>query len=214
MKLITLIASATWTAFSWPVLAVADDGKRSSNIYNPRYTQQLCPPEYPENRDKIRRFIDSHPRGEQLRSFFGDAVPTDSKDISLLTDDNDATACEALNRLYDRAINRQARLFDGAQAEYVYDFTFYEGGEFYFIIIGAGLRVQEDPNNPGKKRLLSDSAFPRGMTIRLKHDFGVVPLSFLDDADLCVDEPGNYLLENELVRQVCAAETEEDTQAR
>ena len=198
---------------TWSSLAIAqDDGQRSLEIYTPRYHDQACPPEYPESRRWIEGFIRVDHMGGILRRFFGDATPESMQDVRLLVDKHDSDVCEYFRHLYDKMINKQVRLFEGAEAQYWHDVTFYEGGEFYFVAIGGGFLIEEDPEQPGKERFGKSRG--SGVNVYLKQDFVNVPWAFLDDADLCVDEPGNYLLDNELVREICAAESEVDTQSR
>ena len=114
-----------------------------------------------------------------MRRLVGELAPKTMDDISLLSDEADASACEFLSLLYDKLINKQGRFYEGGEAEYWHDLTFYQSSEFYFAVVGGDVLVQEDPNQPGKQRIGSSSV--SGLHVLYKEDFGIVPLNFMED---------------------------------
>ena len=205
-----LVATVGFTFLS---LALAETDQRSHEIYTPRYEDGACPPEYPESRARMEAFIQAAHMGGELRRFFGNAAPRSMQDVRRLTVEDHAGACAFLANQYDKMINTQVRLFDGSDAYYWHDLTFYEGGDFYFVAISGGFFIEEDPENPGKERIATRHG--RGVEVLLKRDFIPVPLGFLSDPDLCEWEPNKqYLMANELIREICAAESDDSSDAR
>lgn len=187
---------------------VAETDERSHEIYTPRYEDGACPPEYPESRARMEAFIQAEHMGEELRRFFGNAAPRSMQDVRQLTVEDNAGACAFLANQYDKMINTQVRLFDTSEAYYWHDRTFYEGGDLYFVAISGGFFIDEDPENPGKERIATRRG--GGVNVFLKRDFIYVPLPFLSDPDLCEWEPNKQsLLANELIREICGAESDD-----
>ena len=187
--------------------ASAGERERSLVLHEQRFPELHCPPEHPETRTKIERFIQAEHMGGTLRKLFGDEVPSSVDDLSLLTDADHPFACDHFDRLYGTLINQKGRLFDGAVAEYWHNVAFYEGGAFFFAVVTGGYLRQEDPQNPGEFRIGS-SGVTEGQVF-IKPDFTPVPWQFLSDPDLCKMEPRNYhLLANQFVSEICAAESD------
>ena len=187
--------------------ATASAGERQSSLalHEQRFPELHCPPEHPETRTKIERFIRAEHKGGALQKLFGEAVPSSMDGLSLLTDEDHPIACDHFNRLYGTLIDRQGRLFDDGVAEYWHNVAFYEGGDFFFAVITGGYLRQEDPHNPGTFRIGTSGV--TGVQVYIKPDFTPVPWQFLSDPDLCKMEPRNYyLLENEFISTICAAE--------
>ncbi len=126
--------------------------KWDSVIYEPRYIDRICPPEYPETRSFMEAFMRMDHWIGRFREVFPDAAPASMTNIKVLTDAEDAEACSFFTQRWERSINRQVRLFKDSQPYYLYDITFYKGGEFYFVVVGGGLLIEEDPDGSGEER--------------------------------------------------------------
>lgn len=150
--------------------------KESRNIYKERYPDRLCPPEYRESREQMERFMAGR-RQEKMREHFGDSAPTSMSELQLLNDQEDAAACEYLSLMYDGLINKQVRLFEGGDALYWFDFSFYKGGDFYFVAIGGGFFIEENPET-GVERIATNSAAGSGMAVYRKKSFEKIDLAF------------------------------------
>lgn len=177
MSMVCVVSVLALSAF-----ADAQDAPRSGEIYNPRYTDRLCPPEYPDSQLKMLQFMTASPGFgiHKLRKHFGDSAPASMEEIRLLNDADDAEVCEYFGLLLDKLINTQTRLFEGGKAEYWHDLTFYEGGDFYFIAISGGFLVQEHPDDPDKVRYGKHSGGGDGMSIFHKDSLEQVHLGFMD----------------------------------
>ena len=126
-------------------------GAAGDSIYNPRHIDRICPPEYPETRRWIEGFVRVSHMGGRLRQIFGSAAPASMAEVELLNDKDDRAACQHFARQYDNLINTQVRVFDGAEAWYLHDISFYKGGDFYFVAIGGGFIVDTNPENPDQE---------------------------------------------------------------
>ena len=151
----------------------------SLEIYEKRYISQKCPPEYPGNLDYMIKLVEFGHTGTKMRRLFGDMAPKTMRDVTVLQDRTDASACQHFSQLYDKLINKPARLFEGGEAEYWHDLTYYQSDEFYFVVIGGGFLIQEDPNQPGKERIATSSV--SGVEIFFKHSLEPVHFHLMED---------------------------------
>ena len=163
-----------------PMSGFADKEQASMEIYEQRYIDRFCPPEYPENQEHIIMVIELGHTGEKMRKVFGEAAPESMNDITLLSDETDPSACMHFSQKYESLINKQARFFDGGEAEYWHDLTFYQSSHFYFIVIGGGLLIQEDPNQPGNESVGTSSI--GGIEIFYKDSLEWVDLELMEEA--------------------------------
>ena len=149
-------------------------------VYEERYIHRVCPPEYPQNLDYMIKVVEFGSTGKKLRRFFGNAAPDSIDDITLLVDEKDASACSHFRQLYNQLINKQARFYAGGEAEYWHDLTFYQSQEFYFIVIGGGFLIQQDPKDPENEIIGSSSVPP--LVIYDKRSLEPVHIHFLEDS--------------------------------
>ena len=153
--------------------------QKAGTVYKERYIHRICPPEYAQNLDHMIKAVEFGATGKKMRRIFGDAAPKSMDYITILVDETDVSACQHFSQLYDKLINKQARLFEGGEAEYWHDLTYYQSDEFYFVVIGGGFLIQEDPNQPGKERIATSSV--SGVEIFFKHSLEPVPLHLMED---------------------------------
>lgn len=150
LKLLACIASSHLLASI--VLAQTFGNQAHRVTFEPRYTDRLCPPEYPETRAMMREFMQKPELITRFQTVFPESSPRSFSDISLLTDKEDAEACSHFSHQWESAINRKAQLFEDGESHYVRDITFYKGGGFYFVVAGGGTLMEKDPDGSGEER--------------------------------------------------------------
>lgn len=173
-----IMASVLFVALAWSAV-----GSGSERLYTPRYQDVSCPPEYPETRDWIERFMRVDHLGGRLKKLFGKAAPASISEVRLLKDESDAAVCSYFGELYDLAINIQHRIFDQSEAYYIHDVSFYQGGEFYFVAIGGGILMEKHPDT-GQKVLVTSEL--NGVRVYDKKTLEVVDWELLYD-ETCPD---------------------------
>jgi len=105
-------------------------------VYAPRHPDQVCPPEYPRNRERLERYLNSP--SVDFKGRFGAAAPRSAAEIEVLTDEADSEACRYFNDRFDERINTKVRLKGNDSPQYWYDVSFFKAGEFYFVISNGG----------------------------------------------------------------------------
>lgn len=147
--------------------------------YKPRETDTICPPEYNSTRLTLAEYVNDPntwikgPKLTEMAEDFG--LPEISlSDFTLLTDDAHAEVCERLRGEYKLSMEKQARLFDGVEPEYVYDIAFYEAHGLYFVVGGGGTIIQSNPEGPGNERIAGgyDESFVQPLDADFKRIFG------------------------------------------
>jgi hypothetical protein len=135
----------------------ASFGQESERIFKetfaPRLVESVCPPEYQAARDQLEWYLEgshwsSGPDIKHLIKDFG-LRELSISDFEVLRDEKDAHACERRNEQFSKLMDRRIQFFEGVEPEYLYDIAYYKAGGFYFVVVGGGILIQEDPLNPG-----------------------------------------------------------------
>lgn len=130
--------------------------KNVQEIFTPRITDSVCPPDYRTTRE----VIDMHFKGDvtvvagpnlyHLAEDFGSGRIT-AEDFEVLSDARDAEVCAKLNERYSADINRQIRIYYHADPEYLHDIAYYRTPDFNFVVFAGGILIQENPLEPGRR---------------------------------------------------------------
>lgn len=173
MNTISLYLSCALSALLFMSASSAQQfgSKWDSVIYEARYIDRICPPEYPETRSFMEAFMQMEHWIGRFQEVFPDVAPESMADIRVLTDAEDAEACSVFIHRWERSINRQVRLFEGSYPYYLYDVTFYKGGDFYFVVVGGGFLIEEDPDGSGEERRVGGNS---GIYIYDQRDFTMI----------------------------------------
>src|SRR6056297_11550 len=73
-------------------IAQTFENQAHSVTFESRYTDRVCPPEYPETRSAMQEFIGRY------REDFPETAPKSMADIEVLTDEQDAESCECFTQ--------------------------------------------------------------------------------------------------------------------
>ena len=116
-------------------------------VYEPRYPERECPPEYTESRDVINRFLGGKGHSNFYQKY-SIRLPNSRSELKLLTTEEDGDACLYFNGLLEGVINQQWRLCEDGMAWYVYDFSYYKSDDFFFVVRSGGILKAENPDRP------------------------------------------------------------------
>ncbi|HKK18369.1 MAG TPA: hypothetical protein VJ952_06770 [Opitutales bacterium] len=167
-----LISSAAWSQEAKDV----DKSRQFTpkEIYEPRYPDRTCPPEYPWNREIMEELL----RGKSPQNFreqYGAPIPDSISDVEVLGIEEDLEACRYFNERYKEKINLQYRLSENGMAWYMWDFTYYKSEDFYFVVRGGGSVEEDVPEKSGWIRSVASTSRVPPVTIFLREDFFQVP---------------------------------------
>ncbi len=143
-------------------------------IYEPRYLNGTCPPEYTGSRAVIETFLSGKSQ-TQFRQSYEAPLPESISDVEPLNTKEDSEACRYFNQRFEDNINTQYKLCEDGMAWYLWDYTYYKSDVFYFVVRSGGQLRAEDPERLDCSRGLDSISEVPPVVIYLKDDFSLVP---------------------------------------
>ncbi len=120
--------------------------------FSPRHTNLICPPDYRTAQEQLEWYLEGSNWviGPDLKHLIKDFDLQEFSivEFEVLRDEYESRECECLNVEFSRLINQRIQMFEGVDPEYLYDISYYRAQGFYFVVIGGGILIQEDPRNP------------------------------------------------------------------
>lgn len=170
--LTVLISRIAWSQDAEVVFE--DENVRIERLYQPRYVDQTCPPEYPGNRARMEKFFTGKSPAN-FRQKYGAPIPDSISDVKLLNEKEDLVACRYFNNRFEENINVQYRFCEDGIAYYQWDYTYYKSEAFYFVVRSGGGLTEDDPERSECTGSFSHISKVPPVGIYLRDDFSPVP---------------------------------------
>ncbi len=170
--LTVLISRISWSQDAEVVFE--DENVTIEKLYQPRYVDQACPPEYPWNRARMEKFLTGKSPAN-FRQKYEAPLPDTLSDVELLNEKEDLEACQYFNTRFEENINLQYRFCEQGAAYYQWDYTYYKSDVFYFVVRSGGIMEDEDPERPDCTGSIGSIGGGPAVGIYLRDDFSPVP---------------------------------------